>query len=168
MIRNPVFSDVPAMIDLIRWAHARSVYADLTPVDHREANRVLVNLIQRHGGRGEAGTWVQVAERDGKVVGLFIGVLNRTYQVFDGCTATDLVWLAGPDCSLRDAVAMMLSFVDWAKAHRKVVEIVCNASSAFGPNDEVRLAKALEKIGFERFGGLWRIVVARKAEEVAA
>jgi hypothetical protein len=141
------------MMGVLREAHAQSAYAKLE-IDEPEAKRLLMGAIQRHGGKGEAGTLVNVAETDGKVEGLIIGVLQRVYFIGKDYTATDLMWVGTERASARDKIGLMLSLTEWAKAHRKVVEVVCNASGAF---DAEKTARIMEKLGFAKFGGLWRM-----------
>jgi hypothetical protein len=100
-----------------------------------------------------------VSERDGAVDGLIVGVLNPVYMIGDLCTATDLWWVSTDRTSARDRVGLMLSMVDWAKAHRKVFDIVCAASGAV--TDPARVDKIMVALGFVRFGGLWRIEVKK-------
>lgn len=159
MIRPASFSDVPALIEILREAKAASVYAEGINIDDREANRVLVNCVQRHMGQGENGTFVAVCETGGAVTGFIMGALSRVYHIMDKCTATDLFWIGTAKASARDKIGLMVEFIDWAKGHRKVHDIVCEASGAI--SDPVKLEKIMLKLGFSRYGGLWRIEVAK-------
>ena len=151
------FADVTDMIEVVRWAHERSL-TGLT-FDEAEANRVLCSAIQRNGFKSPAATWVQVAENaDGDVTGFLLGVLQPAMQCSKELAATDLWWLAKPDCTLRDYVGMMLSFVDFAKAHPRVAEVQSVPDDYSGRGEKA--AKALEKIGFTRSGNIYRIGVA--------
>ena len=167
MIRRATLSDVGAMVDVLRYTHARSIYAGKVALDERKANAVIVNAITRHGFKTESGTWCMVSERDGEIDGLIIGALQPVYQILaDLCTASDLFWVTTAKASARDKVGLMLSFVDWAKAHRKVFDIICATPPTAG--DPEKAGKIMRALGFEAFGGLWRIEAKAQAlEEVA-
>ena len=167
MIRRATLSDVGAMVDVLRYTHARSIYAGRLALDERKASAVMVNSIQRHGFKTEAGTWAMVAERDGRVEGYIIGLLHPVYHVLaDLCTATDLHWITTPKASPRDKVGLMFGMVNWAKAHPKCFDIICATPPTAG--DPEKAAKIMRAIGFEAFGGLWRIEAKAPAlEEVA-
>ena len=158
-IRRATLSDLPGMGEVLRDIHSRSVYAGKAAINPRLANSVFAQSIQRHGGKGESGTWCMVSESEGEITGLIIGMLHPIYQVGEMCTATDLFWITTEKASARDRVGLMLSMVDWAKSHKKVFDIVCAASAAV--SDPEKVGKIMRALGFEPFGSLWRIEVER-------
>lgn len=158
-LRRATLSDVPGMSDVLDDIHARSVYAGKATINPALARSVLAQSIQRHGGKGEGGTWCMVSESDGTVTGFIIGMLHPIYQVGEMCTATDLFWITTEKASARDRVGLMLSMVDWAKAHKKVFDIICASPATV--SDPEKLGKIMAALGFEPFGSLWRIEVEK-------
>lgn len=143
------------MLGVLREGHKQSVYAEAGEIDEKEAYSLLVNVIQRHNARGKAGTWVQVIDAGSSLEGLIVGVLQPVYQIGTRCTATDLFWLGSRRASAREKIGLMWSLTEWAKGHKHAYDIVCTGSGAF-PDPE-RAHRILEHLGFERFGGLWRM-----------
>ena len=157
MLRPPrSFADATDMLAIVRWAHERSL-PNLT-FDGAEANRVICSALQRHGFKSPSATWVQIAEnRDGDLTGFLLGALQPVNHCSKELAAVDLWWLAKPECSLRDFVGMMLSFVDFAKAHPRVAEVQSAPDDYSGRGEKA--AQALEKIGFTRSGSIYRMQV---------
>ncbi len=154
MIRRATSLDIPAIAGVLGWAYERSIYAGKVAIDRFEANRVLTNAIQRHGGKGVTGTWVTVAVKDHVVCGFIIGVLSPVYHIGDRCTASDLYWLSTDYASPMDSARLMLGFREWALAHPKVFDIVCGATGAMG--DWEKAGGMLERMGLERHGAIYR------------
>lgn len=161
MLRGPNgFADALGILDVLRWAHAHSVYAGLT-FDEVEANRVICHAIQKHGHKNASGTFVQVSEVEGKVEGFIVGVLTRVYHCHVEVGASDLWYITTPRCPARDRVGLMVTFTDWAERHPKCVEVTVAASGAMGAED--RFVKILDKLGYEKFGSLYRKAFAKHA-----
>jgi hypothetical protein len=157
MLRGPKsFADAVGILDVLRAAHASSVYKHLS-FDEKEANRVICQAIQRHGFKTPAGTFVQVSEVAGKIEGFIIGMLHSVYHCHLEMAATDLWWITTPQCPVRERVGLMMTMVDWARAHPRVVEITSSASDAMGGADKA--ARILEKLGFKPFGSIYRMEV---------
>lgn len=153
MIEPAVFRDVPAMIEVLRWAHGKAPFS--AEFDEREANRALCQSIQRNGFTSPSGTWVRVARNaDGDITGFIVGVLQPVYHCSKELTAIDLWWVAKQECTARDFVGLMLSMVDWAEKHPKAVEIQSVPDDFCGRG--AKAAAALEKLGFTLSGNVYR------------
>lgn len=159
MIRTPKYTDAAEMVALLGDAHTRSVYAGRLDFDEGEANRIICSAIQRHGFKSASGTWAQVACKDDRILGMIVGALQPVYLVHKQLCATDLFFVTAKGCPVRDAVALMDSFVQWGKAHPKVVEIQCGATGVMG--SETAAAKILSRLGLEPFGSIHRMEVTR-------
>jgi len=153
MIRAPQFVDIPGMIAVLDDGYAKSVYRDIGEIDRKEARAYLMGAIQRHGSPNEGGTWVNVAETDGKVEGLFIGILDRVYVVGTALRAIDCHWYGTDRASPKDMLAMFDGFVEWASSIPKVKLIHPTATHVLG--DYSAAEKAFAKRGFERAGVIY-------------
>ena len=158
-IRPATFSDIPAIMTLLKGGFARSHYADSphgAGIDEAEAKRLLFQSIQRHGHKRGGATWVQVAETDGVVSGLILGTLARVYSIGTHLMATDLFWLTHPMSNPRDAGNLMRSFIEWAKSCPHVIEIHCGTTAIIN-EDPAEAGKVLERLGMGHYGNLYRM-----------
>lgn len=156
MIRDARFEDIPAIMAVIRWGYQQSDYAKkgLCGLDEKEAKRLLVNAIQRHGRGRNAGSFVQVAERDGKVEGFIVGILSRVYHIGDRLMASDLFWLCTPMVPPRDPRRLMRNMIEWGKGVDGVIEIRCGTTAILG--DPERAGAILRSLGLEPYGAIYR------------
>jgi len=153
MIRDALFGDIMGCVDLLKALHEKSIYAELCGVDEDELKGLLRHSIHHHGGTNRAGTWAQVAENDGELVGLIVGMLSPVYLIGDRLMATDAFYVTGPTCNPRDAIRLLDGFIAWAKDCPKVVEIRCGVTDALG--DWKRVGKLYERKGFEPAGAMF-------------
>ena len=82
----------------------------------------------------------------------------KTIQIFDPalCCSTGV---CGVD--VDQALVQFSADVDWAKQHPKCVEVNTTVSDAMGGAESAM--KILEKIGYQKFGSLYRIVFEEEA-----
>jgi len=153
MIRDAKFADMPQLVALFEDAHRRSKYASRAALDLRECKRILVQAMQRHGGVGQGSSFVRVAENDGKVEALIVGIIDRVYHVTDKLYATDLFWLASEQANPRDSVGLMKSMVRWASENPAVIEIRVGATDVIANHD--RMAPLYERMGFRACGAIF-------------
>lgn len=157
MIRPATFGDIPRLVSILEDAHARSHYAESSVnVDAKEAKRILVNAIQRHGTKN-GGSFVMVAETAGKVEGFILGVVARIYHVGDRLMASDLFWICTPDVDPRDPVRLMKAMIAWAKTCPGVVEVQVGSTSVV--QDPEKSARILEAIGMKPYGLINRMEI---------
>lgn len=162
MIRDARFQDIPAVVGVIESAMRRSHYADgrMGEIDVREAKRLLMTAIQRHGHKNGGGCWVQVAETDGIITGFILGTLDRLYAVGTKLMATDLFWLSTPSVDPKDSIALMRGMIAWAEGCPNVVEIKCGVTSTIN-DDFTKAGNILQRLGLSRYGEIYRKEVQR-------
>ncbi len=160
MIRRATALDIPGIMAVLDWAFARSIYSGLCEIDRHEANRVLTNGVQRHGGKGAAGTWFTVAVANERIEGFVLGVLAPVYHIGDRCTATDLYWIGTDACPALAKIRLIDGMIQWGKAHPKVIEVVCGSTGALG--DWEGAGRILERMGLAKYGGMYRMAVAKE------
>ena len=66
MIRSAKFGDIPDIVRVCRAVHEASDYAKMCEISERDLKALLVNAIQRHGGRKAGATFVAVGEAEGR------------------------------------------------------------------------------------------------------
>jgi len=160
MIRAARTTDVPAMVGILEERYRASAYAELGEMDHRQANRLLVASVQRHGGRGASGTLAMVAEHDGAVNGFIIGWLESVYLIGVPLMATDVFFTTSVGAEGRDVAALALTFTRWAEANPRVVEIKMGVVDTFGV-DLDRADGFYRRLGLKKCGAIYRRSIAR-------
>jgi hypothetical protein len=151
MIRDATFSDIPAMRRVLQWAYDHSAYAGgPCGFDEKEATRLLVHAVQGH----KAGAFVQVAEHEGAIEGLIVGMKARVYHVGTRNMASDLFWVATDKVHARDPRLLMKAFIAWAKGEPDVIEIRCGVTAVL--QDPDKAGRILESLGMERYGAIYR------------
>lgn len=158
MIRDAKFADIPGIVSLLTDAYQRTHYArtGLAEIDVAEAKRLLVQSIQRHGGKNGGACWVQVAERDDILNGLILGTLTRVYSIGNKLMATDLFWVASPSVDPFDPAKLMKGMVEWARKSPHVVEVNCGTTAILN-DDPAEAGKMLERLGMKQYGNLYRM-----------
>jgi hypothetical protein len=161
VIRDANFSDIPAIVALLQQGYLRSHYAGsgLVEIDTAEAKRLLVNGIQRHGGKHGGSCWVQVAVSGETVTGVIFGTLVRVYSVGTKLSCTDLFWLTSPEADARDGAALMLGMIAWARSCPHVVEMKCGTTAII--DDPAKAGKLLEGLGMQFYGNLYRMELSQ-------
>jgi hypothetical protein len=142
MIRRATFEDIPAMLEMGRRAHARSRYCELA-IDETTAKMNVAGMMTNKS------QLVIVAERDGVLIGMLLGISvpwffsSRSY-------ATDLLWYAErPGVGVR----LMRRFITWALKDRKVDSIESSVSFG-GTLEQTRETEEIyARLGFRRVGG---------------
>jgi hypothetical protein len=150
MIRDATFADIPSMRRVLFWCAERSVYVGKCGFDEGEATRLLVHAIQNHGTT----SFVQVAEADGSVEALIVGIKARLYHIGTRNLASDLFWVATDAVGPRDPRRLMKSFIAWAKTQQDVVEIRCGTTAVINKPEEA--GRILESLGMSRYGLIYR------------
>lgn len=163
MIRPAAFADIPAIVGLLREGYIRSHYGrdGICNIDEREAKRLLVQAIQRHGGTNGGSTWVQVATKDGNIEGFILGTLARVYGIGDRLMATDMFWVASERVDPSDPIRLMRAMIEWASSNPMVVEIKC-ATNAVIMEDPELPGNILKRLGMTDYGRIYRMQIARK------
>lgn len=157
-VRDAKFADIPAMVDLLQQQFRKSHYAreGTVRVDEKQAKGLLVQAIQRHGGKNGGSCFVQVSEHEGMIVGLIVATLDRVYAIGDRLRATDLFWVANANVPARDPEKLMRNMVQWAWSNPHVIEVVCGTTKVVSGNAR-RAGRILERIGMREYGLIYRM-----------
>lgn len=153
MIRAARFTDIPAIIDLGKEAHAESRLAGICQVDEAKAKSVLYALISGAGKPADGATCPLVAERDGAVVGIIIGIIRRSYEVLNQHVCTDLIWYASPRATPRTALRLLDGLHTWADSFQYPVRKQHLVHDIIV--DPVRSGKILQRKGMRCIGFLY-------------
>lgn len=131
MIRPATFDDVNQIVVLLEELHNIS---SMSPLDFSsvKAKQGVIAFIQLD-------QFVRVIEEEGKVVGVFSGLLTPTWFGNDSI-AIDLSWYVHPDYRDWQGVALVEQFIEWAK-ERGAKQVRPGVSTA-NPN-ACRIYKAL-------------------------
>ena len=106
MIRPATFDDVNQIVILLEELHNLSSMSplDFSPVKAKQGVIAFIQLDQ----------FVRVIEEDGRVVGVFSGLLTPTWFGNDSI-AIDLSWYVKPEYRDWQGVALVEQFIEWAK-----------------------------------------------------
>ena len=121
--------------------------------DEAEATRLLAHAVQQHG---EA-SFFEVAEHQGEVEALIVGVLSRVYCIGTKLRASDLFWVATDKANPRHAKKLMKNMVAWARTSPDVVEVYCGATAVV--QDPDKAGRILESLGMKHYGAIYRLPV---------
>lgn len=153
-VREARFTDIPAMAAILTEMYGASVFAERGySLDLKTAKAILVQAIQRHGTRTDGSTCVYVAEHEGKITGLIVGVQQAAYQILAEQEATDLFFYNAPGGDKRDGVRLLDAFIAWAEACPSVTRIWMAATNAIG--DYERTAKLYARKGLTQAGVIY-------------
>lgn len=153
-VRAARFVDIPAMIQVLGDAYARSIYAGKTTFDGEGTRQILARALHRHGHQNNGGSLIMVSEKDEQVEGLMIGILDQVYPVLKDLMVTDLLFVFSERADPRDAREMIRQLIAWGEQNPKVVEIHLGVTDAIG--DWERTGKLYERLGLERSGAMFR------------
>lgn len=154
MIRPARFQDAPAIERLIRSQHERSKYAHRVEISDKALSTLVQGMIAQMGQHGPQGSHVSVAVRDGRIVGFIAGVLDRVYHIGKKLTANDLFFI-NENGTLGDTIKLLDSYVEWAKANPKVLEIVVSWSDTLTGAE--RVADLYRRKGFAKSGEMFEM-----------
>lgn len=154
MIRPAKCQDIPAVVALLQEGHSRSRYAKFGPIDVAYTKKLLLNFIPRHWQTGIFGTHCNVADRDGKLVGLHFGLKQRVEDIGSLYTAIEFKFYVSDRSSPFAAAALVKSFIKWAESDPKVIEVRPAATDII--DDWHVAAKFYESAGFTQSGAIFR------------
>lgn len=140
MVRSATFDDIPAIVGLLRVMHAESRFRSIEFVDAKAAATVAGLLTER--------MCVLVAEREGAMIGFFLGAVSEYFFSHEPFAA-DLALFVDP--SQRGGMAgasLLRAFKAWAQA-RGIRHVEIGVTT--GVTVE-KTAALFERLGFRRQG----------------
>lgn len=164
MIRDAIFSDIPALMAIMEDSLQRSKYAGRGHIVQKASEQMFTSMIAAQKQNGPGASFVQVVEKEGKVVGFMAGVLNRVYNIFDKLCAAD-VFLVNHSGAIKDTLSLIDNYIAWAKRNPKVIEIGLSWSDAIPHSSEI--ANIYRRKGGHRVGEQFEIRVDMASEEAA-
>lgn len=153
MIRPARPTDRPALVALMKEGHKRSRYAKSGHIVDTILEQFIRGMILKHGSKAVDGTFCNVIEHDGKIVGLHFGAKERIKIFGSKYYASDALFYVQPGHSL-ETVGLVAQFVDWAKADPRVIEISLGATDDI--DDYKTATKIYERMGFTQCGSMMR------------
>lgn len=156
-IRDAKFVDVPRIVALMREQHVLSRYRN-TPVQVDEVwtRQFLTQSIMRHGNGQTGGTLVLVAERDGQIEGIFLGILDRILGIGSMLYGTDVFYYLTDKADPRDGLRMIDTFTAWCDGNPLVYEIVPGVTDVFGEEYPEKVGRIYEAKGFRPCGRIYQ------------
>lgn len=143
LVRGARPGDLGSLVALVLLAHRETGYGKFS-VDERDIRGFLQFLLDSDG-------YVGVAERDGALVGLLLGMAHK-WWFGPETVATDVLFYVRPEARSGVLVKRMLEdFRGWA-LDRGAVRVAVGISSGVGIDRKDRL---LGHLGFEAIGGLY-------------
>jgi GNAT superfamily N-acetyltransferase len=138
-IRDAAEADIPYLVELGRAMHFESRYArfDFDPAKYAT---VLAHVIPQG--------LTFIAEQDGEVIGVFVGVLDSMFFGHD-IVARDLLTYVAPERRGRAGVGLIREYVRRAKA-LGAADIHIGVSTGLQPE---RTGRLYERLGFSHIGG---------------
>jgi len=154
LIRNAQIADMPEILALGKRLQDRTLYAGV-PVDTMVFGQTLGQCINSALGMAI------VAEHDGKIDGLLLGVAQPLWFSRKR-SASDFITYAE---TAGDGYRMIRHFVNWAWSIPGVIEVTLSQSSGI---EIERTGKLYQRLGLEKVGELYTAVRTDTATEVAA
>jgi GNAT superfamily N-acetyltransferase len=137
--------DIPALVGLAEAMHAEGSFAGMNFTPEILAAYLAQSILQ--------GQFVVVAEKNGEIIGAFVGFTYRSIFGHDYIAADDGLFIAREHRGGRLAIQLVKAFVEWAKA-QGVKQIRPGVSTgAVGQGAE----RLYEHLGFERVGALFKL-----------
>lgn len=154
--------DIPALAALLVGSHAASRYAGSVSVDQGAARKLLAQLVQRHGGIHDGGSFVAVATTGEEVIcGFVAGMLDRVYHIGDRLAANDVFLVAAPDAPPTTARRLLGAYLTWAKSVPGIAEVRLSWTDAL-PSGE-RMGDVYARLGFRKCGEIFEMAVGGEA-----
>lgn len=164
VIRAATPQDIAPLERLLRAQHAASKYANRTKIHDKALTGLLMGAYAQQHQRGPQGAHLSIAERDGKVVGFIIGVLDRVYHIGEKLTANDLFFVN--EGTVGDTLGLVDAYIAWARGNPKVIEVVLSWSDTL-PGAE-KVAGLFRRKGFTKSGEMYEMRLDAPARSDAA
>ena len=165
MMRNAKYADVPALAAMLGEVQAKSKYAFRAGIHTRSVEDLLISAVAGQNHRGPGGSFLQVVERDDKIVAFMVGSLGRVYNILDRLVASDIFLISESDKPV-DIIRLIDAYVAWAASNPKVIEIGLSWSDAVADDGHV-LAKLYKRKGFRLVGEQYELRTDNAKREAA-
>lgn len=147
LIRTADELDIPDIIRLSREMHAEGPYSSIE-FDEHKVGELGIAMSHPHSNY-----WGAVAEDDGKVVGVIIGVceellFSRRTQTFDV-----IIYVSKDARGSTAGLRLINAYIDWAKS---IDAVACNVVIS-GMYDNSKTYLLVQKLGFSPVGGLFKM-----------
>lgn len=154
MIRPAKNVDIPRLVELVQEMWKKSSYVDVVEIDEVATHRLFAQFIQRNNFTNDGGTLVMVSEKNGKVEGFFVGLLDRVYHVSKQLMAVDVFLYLTDEAPRIDANNLIDAYLSWATHNPKVVEVKASWTDAIVGAD--RIEKLYGRKGFRKCGAIYQ------------
>lgn len=159
MVRAATFSDLAPLHALVmEMGNANKHFPDVKP-DEDAAKALIMQAVQRNGGKHNGGCLVNVYEHDGQLEGFMVGTLQRVHHIGNRLEAMDMFLYCTKKAPARAALSLVDAYIDWAEQNPKVAKIYLSWTDILGTNGE-KLEKLYSRKGFHRTGGIFERAVA--------
>jgi len=165
VIRPATFLDIGVLTAMLHEMYARSKYAGRVAIKPKLAEQTLMAMVAGQGQHGPQGSFLHIAEQDGKPAGFMAGVLQPIYFIGDKLEAQDAFLYARDGAKASVTLRLIDAYIEWALGNRRVIEIKLSWNDTL-PGAE-RIAAVYQRKGFERIGEIYEMRVDT-AQGVAA
>lgn len=159
-IRPARAADIMRLLEIVEEGHRKSIYALKGNVDRDYTRQLFLRAVHMHGHSHANATFFLVSEKDGRIEGYFLGLLDRIYQVGDKLQAIDIHFYLNDYADRRDAFQMVKQFVAWGEGNANVIEIMMSKTDILS-DDDVGFERLLARKDFRRCGALYRKTIER-------
>ncbi len=159
VIRPATMADLPGVYDLVREMHERSKYFPDVGIDSQTVRSLVMQSVQRHGGKNNGSTHFVVSDEGGELTGFMLGALQRVYLIGDRLEAQDVYLYVREGASPRAAFGLINSYLDWAESCPKVATVKLAYTDAINA-DEKRIGGLYERKGFKIIGAMYERMTA--------
>lgn len=166
MIRPATPADIPVLMKMLHEMHGASKYLGRADVSDKAAEQALLAMLAQHGQIRPGGTFLVIAEQDGKPVGFTAGVLDRVYHILNKLVAYDAFLYVREGAQAAHTFRLIDSYVEWASSSPKILEIKLSWSDAL-PGAE-RIAPLYQRKGFAKVGETFEMRMDAAPQEAAA
>jgi hypothetical protein len=158
MIRLAALGDIARLRELFMEMYRASEYpARDVGVSEPALQALLRDAVIRNGRTNDGGALVNVAEKDGEIVGFMIGTLQRVYCVGNRLEAQDMFLYCTPEAPARASARLIDAYLRWALSNPKVADVALSWTDVAGVDGE-KIERLYASRGFKRRGAIWKRV----------